>query len=120
MGRLFQSAGFTATLLNNTLMSIAIVNELGVPVYMTSPGVLSYVIERNGVNRSGTMRVNWNGTNLFWDEEYSEASDIGVTLSAVYNNPIQPAVIYYTTTDATFNATIKFDIKYHTTLNSPL
>jgi hypothetical protein len=85
-----------------------------------TPATVSYTIDRNGVNRTGTMRINFqSGATVVYDDEYSEFSDIGVTLSANIFSPVSPIILYYTTTNTGINANLIYDIKYHTANNAP-
>ena len=120
LGRLYQSAGVFATLNDAATTANVMTNSLGINVYVQSPATVSYVCERNGVNRTGYMRVNWTGTDIFWDEEYSESADIGVQFSATVGNEDAPVVLYYTSTATGFVANLRYDIRFHTANNAPL
>lgn len=121
LGRLVQQTGTTATLTDNTTSSTPITSQYGANVALVSPATISYTVERNGTNRTGTMRVNYQvGGAVVYDDEYSEHSDIGVTLSANIFSSVSPIILYYTTTNTGFDANLVYDIKYHTANNAPL
>jgi hypothetical protein len=120
LGRLVQGTGTTATLTNNTASAIPVVNQFSSNVNILTPSTISYTIERNGFNRTGTMRINYQvGGSVVYDDEYSEISDIGVALSANVFSNVSPIILYYTTTNTGISANLVYDIKYHTANNTP-
>jgi len=120
LGRLVQQPGTRATLINNTTTGTPVTNQFSSNVNLFTPATVFYTIDRNGVNRTGTMRINFqSGATVVYDDEYSEFSDIGVTLSANIFSPVSPIILYYTTTNTGINANLIYDIKYHTANNAP-
>lgn len=120
LGRLVQQPGVSATLTNNITSLTPITNQFGSNVNIFGPATVSYTIDRNNVNRTGQMRINFQvGGTVLYDDEYSEHSDIGVTLSANSYAPGQPIILYYKTTSTGINANLIYDIKYHTANNAP-
>ena len=85
------------------------------------PGTITYVATRNEEHRTGSLRVTWNDSQVLWDEEYTESSDIGLTLTARFheNGSHPPAELFYTTTDGDGDIDLQYSIKYHTANNSP-
>ena len=121
LGRLVQVTGTTATLTNNTAAAVPVVDQYSSNVNVLTPSTITYTIDRNGANRTGTMRINYQvGGSVVYDDEYSEISDIGVTLSANVFSNVSPIILYYTTTNTGINANLIYDIKYHTANNTPL
>ena len=122
MGRLVQTTGHTAVLTDNTPTATVVVNELNGNVRIEGPGTITYVAERNEEFRTGSFRVAWNDVDgVFWDEEYTESSDIGLTLTARFHEEgvHPPAELFYTLTDAVGDVNLQYSIKYHTANNSP-
>jgi hypothetical protein len=75
---------------------------------LTIPGVVvNYVINRNNSIRTGYMRLSHFTSNIAYDEEYTETTDIGVSLS-VSQVANTYAVVSYTTSSTGFPAEIKF------------
>lgn len=70
---------------------------------------INYSIIRNNDVRQGYMRVGHNGSTVVYDEEYTETTDIGVTLAA-YNVSSNVAQLYYTTTNTGYDANLTFTI----------
>jgi hypothetical protein len=121
LGRLVQQPGTRATLTDNTSTLTPITNQFSSNVNIFTPATVSYTIDRNGVNRTGSMRINFqSGVNVIYDDEYSEFNDIGVVLSANIFSPISPIILYYTTTNTGIDADLIYDIRYHTANNAPL
>jgi hypothetical protein len=120
LGRLVQQSGLTATLTNNTSSLTPITNQFSSNINILAPATINYTIERNNINRTGKLRINYQiGGSVVYEDEYSEHSDIGVTLSANTYNPAQPIILYYTTTSTGINANLIYDINYHTANNAP-
>ena len=122
MGRLMQTTGHTAVLLDNTPSPDIVVNELDGNVRIDSPGTMTYVAVRNDEYRTGSFRVTWNDAlGVLYDEEYTESSDIGLTFTARFHeeNVHPPAEVFYTTTDTGNDIDLQYSIKYHTANNSP-
>ena len=122
MGRMVQTTGFTAVLLDATPTANVATNDMEGNIRIEGPGTLTYVAERNDEFRTGSMRITWNDTlGVLYDEEYTESSDIGLTLTARFHEEgvHPPAEIFYTTTDTGFDVNLQYSIKYHTANNSP-
>ena len=120
LGRLVQQSGLTATLTNNTSSLTPITNQFSSNINIFAPATINYTIERNNINRTGKLRINYQiGGSVVYEDEYSEHSDIGVTLSANTYDPAQPIILYYTTTSTGINANLIYDINYHTANNAP-
>lgn len=122
MGRLMQTTGHTAVLLDNTPSPDIIVNELDGNVRIDSPGTMTYVAVRNDEYRTGSFRVTWNDAlGVLYDEEYTESSDIGLTFTARFHEEgvHPPAEVFYTLTDTGNDVDLQYSIKYHTANNSP-
>lgn len=120
LGRLVQQPGTSATLTDNTTSLTPVTNQFSANVDILGPATVSYTIERNGVNRTGAMRINFqSGVSVVYDDEYSEFSDIGVSLSANIFSPASPIILYYTTTSTGIDANLIYDIRYHTANNAP-
>jgi hypothetical protein len=120
LGRLVQQPGTGATLTDNTIALTPITNQFSSNVDIFAPATVSYTIERNGVNRTGSMRINFqSGATVVYDDEYSEFSDVGVALSANIFSPISQIILYYTTTSTGIDANLIYDIRYHTANNAP-
>lgn len=122
MGRMMQTVGHTAVLTDNTPTPTIVVNELNGNVRIEGPGTITYVAERNEEFRTGSFRVTWNDVDgVFWDEEYTESTDIGLTLTARFHEEgvHPPAELFYTLTDADGDINLQYSIKYHTANNSP-
>lgn len=121
LGRLVQQPGTTATLTNNISSLTPVTNQFSSNVNIFGPATVNYTIERNGINRTGQLRINYQvGSTIVYDDEYSEFSDIGVTLSANVFSNVSPIIMYYTTTNTGINANLIYDIRYHTANNAPL
>jgi hypothetical protein len=120
LGRLVQQTGTTATLVDNTASLTPVTSQYSANVNLIAPATISYTIERNGANRTGVLKTNYLvGGSVVYDDEYSEISDIGVTLSANVFSNVSPVILYYTTTSTGSNANLIYDVKYHTANNSP-
>lgn len=120
LGRLVQQPGISATLTNNTTSLTPIINQFSSNINILAPATIYYTIDRNNVNRTGCMRINYQiGNAVVYEDDYSEHSDIGVTLSANIFDPAQPIILYYTTTNTGINANLIYDIRYHTANNAP-
>jgi hypothetical protein len=120
LGRMVQQPGTSATLVNNTATPLPVTTQFGANVDVLGPATISYTIDRNNVNRTGTMRINFQaGATVVYDDEYSEFSDIGVVLSADIFSPVSPIILYYTTTNTGIAANLIYDIRYHTANNAP-
>ena len=122
MGRLVQTTGFTAVLLDATPTANVVTNDMEGNLRVEGPGTITYVAERNDEFRTGSLRITWNDTlGVLWDEEYSESSDIGLTFTARFHEEglHPPAEVFYTTTDTGSDVNLQYSIKYHTANNSP-
>jgi hypothetical protein len=120
LGRLVQQPGTRATLTDNTSTLTPITNQFSSNVDIFTPATVSYTIDRNGINRIGSMRINFqSGATVIYDDEYSEFSDIGVALSANIFSPTSQIILYYTTTSTGIDANLIYDIRYHTANNAP-
>lgn len=121
LGRLVQQPGTTATLTNNISSLTPITNQFSSNINIVAPSTIHYTIDRNNVNRTGRMIINFEATTglVIYEDEYSEYSDIGVTLSANTFAAGQPIILYYTTTNTGINANLIYDIRYHTANNAP-
>ena len=120
LGRLVQQPGLTATLTNNISSLTPITNQFSSNIDIVAPATVRYTIERNNINRTGTMRINYQvGSGVVYEDDYSEFSDVGVILSANTYAPGQPIILYYTTTNTGINANLIYDINYHTANNAP-
>lgn len=121
LGRLVQQPGTSATLTNNITSLTPITNQFSSNINIVSPATVHYTIDRNNVNRTGRMIINFEATTglVIYEDEYSEYSDLGVTLTANTFAAGQPIILYYTTTNTGINANLIYDIRYHTANNAP-
>jgi len=123
MGRMVQTTGYTAVLADNTPTANIITNNFQGNLRVQGPGTITYVAQRDDDYRTGSFRVTWNDASgaVLYDEEYTETSDIGLTLTATFheggNHP--PVEVFYTTTDVGVDIDLQYSIKYHTANNSP-
>lgn len=122
MGRMVQTTGFTSVLDDATPTATVATNDMEGNIRIEGPGTMTYVAERNDEFRTGSFRVTWNDAlGVLWDEEYTESSDIGLTLTARFHEEgvHPPAEIFYTTTSTGSDINLQYSIKYHTANNSP-
>ena len=122
MGRMVQTTGFTAVLLDATPTANVATNDMEGNIRLEGPGTITYVAERNDEFRTGSFRVTWNDVlGVLYDEEYTESSDMGLTFSARFHEEgvHPPAEIFYTTTNTGYDVNLQYSIKYHTANNSP-
>jgi len=105
-GSLQDSTGLTLTLENN--LTLAPSNLVLLP--STSSAIIDYKITRDTDYRIGTIKISHvNGGSIVVDDEYSATADIGVTLDFINN--AGSAVMQYTTTDTSNDATLKYSIR---------
>ena len=123
MGRMVQTTGYTAVLNDNTPTANIITNNFQGNLRVHGPGTITYVAQRDEDYRTGSFRVTWNDTLnvVSYDEEYTESSDIGLTLTAAFHQNLNhpPVEVFYTTTDTGVDINLQYSIKYHTANNSP-
>lgn len=97
---------YTQTLTNNT-SNVAVAN---MAFDSTEPGlILDYRVDRAGNVRVGSLRISQLNTNLAWDDDYTETTDIGVTLN-VYTISSTYAQVTATTTNTGINANLTFTV----------
>jgi hypothetical protein len=70
---------------------------------------INYSIERANQVRQGYLRLGHVGTTVVYDEEYTETTDLGVTL-VPYDLGSNIAGLYYTTTNTGYTANLTFSI----------
>ena len=106
-GSVTDSTGGTLTLLDSTTANTSVVLTTRIP-----SAIIDYRITRGTLYRVGTMHVSqYNGTVVF-DDEYSETSSLGVTLSFIGNTTANTATLnYVTTSSSSTNATLKYTIR---------
>ena len=122
MGRLVQTTGHTAVLLDATPTANIVTNNLEGNLRVEGPGTITYVAIRNDEFRTGSLRITWNDAlGVLYDEDYTESSDIGLTFTARFHEEgvHPPAEVFYTTTDTGFDVDLQYSIKYHTANSTP-
>jgi len=123
MGRMVQTTGYTAVLNDATPTANVITNNFQGNLRVHGPGTITYVAIRDEDHRTGSFRVTWNDTSgaVYYDDEYTESSDIGLTLTATFHEGAShpPIEVFYTTTNTGVDINLQYSIKYHTANNSP-
>ena len=106
-GAVQDTPGATITLTDNTTANTSLVLSTLTPVAQ-----IDYRVTRGNSYRIGTMHVShYNGT-VVYDDEYSESSSLGVTLSFIGNSTSNTATLRYTTTSSSStDAYIKYTIR---------
>jgi hypothetical protein len=87
----------------------SIVNIGNVSVDSLSSQIINYNITRNTAVRVGVIRVTtYNGSDVSFDDEYTENTDTGVTLYFTGNTVTDTAVLGYTTSSTGDNGNLTY------------
>jgi hypothetical protein len=90
----------TTLLLNNTTASIS-----AVTIPSANSRIISYSIERNNAVRIGSIKVTNFANVVSYDDDYSETTSTGITLSFSNTNPV---VMGYTSDNAGYVANLTY------------
>lgn len=74
--------------------------------------IFDYQITRNNKSRIGTMEITFDGSNVYYSDNYVEPLDIGVTIFP--KNSLGANRLFYNTTFTGFNASLTGSIRYFT------
>jgi hypothetical protein len=95
-----------------TLADATTANTAVILTSVTSSAIIDYQITRGNHKRIGTIKIShFDGANIVVDDEFSESSDTGVTLSFAGNTTSDSAILRYTTTSTGSNATLKYTVR---------
>ena len=107
-GTVSDTPGYVEFIANN---ASTVTNTSFTLTSLTSSAIVDYKITRDTSYRIGTIKVShYNGTVVF-DDEYSENSATGVTLTFTGNVSANSAVLGYTSTDTGIDGLIKYTIR---------
>jgi acetylglutamate synthase len=90
----------TVTLTNNTTANIA-----AITIPSANSRIISYSIERNNAMRIGSIKVTNFANVVSYDDDYSETTSTGITLSFSSTNPV---VMSYTSDNAGYVANLTY------------
>ena len=95
----------TATLADNTANSVV----TGASIASTQMGGhINYTIVRNNNARTGQLTITRSNSAVYFDEEYSESANVGVTFNVYLTSNVSQ--VYYTTTSTGYSANVSFNI----------
>lgn len=107
-GTVSDTPGYVEFVANN---ASTVTNTSFILTSLTSSAIVDYKIVRDTSYRIGTIKVShYNGTVVF-DDEYSENSATGITLTFTGNVSANTAVLGYTSTDTGIDGTIKYTLR---------
>lgn len=107
-GTVSDTPGYIEFVSNN---AVTVTNTSCILTSLNSSAILDYKITRDTSYRIGTIKVSHYYGSVIFDDEYSENSATGVTLTFTGNSSANIAVLGYTSTDTGIDGTIKYTLR---------